>query len=130
MGISRGYAVSYFLLPPVFSFYREYILFCRGNFSFTVTYFFLPRAFFFCRGNFFFAAREFFFCWELFSFAVTNFFFAASIFLCRELFSFAVTLVGHRKFQLFSRKKKFQRGNQLVQRKKANEEGRKEYFYK
>ena len=103
MGISRGCAVSYFLLPPVFSFYREYILFCRWNFSFTLTYFFLPRAFFFCRDYLSFAAeisvlpRNFFFF-------VTYFFFSAGDFLlpgafsfcddqflfCREHFSFTV----------------------------------------
>ena len=38
VAIYRGSAMSYFLLPPVFSFHREYILFCLRNFSFTVTY--------------------------------------------------------------------------------------------
>ena len=109
VGISRGFAMSYFLLPPVFSFNREYILFCRRNFSFTVAYFFfaariflLPRGFFFCAITFL-LPREFFFCHEFSSFALTYFSFVASIFLlpreflfCQKLFSFAMTLEGHR----------------------------------
>ena len=101
VGISRGFAMSYFLLPPVFSFNREYILFCRRNFSFTVAYFFfaariflLPRRFFFCRDYLSFAARifllprVFFFCPDLFLFCRQHFSFTAGISLLPEAFFF------------------------------------------
>ena len=109
MGISRGYAVSYFLLPLVFSFYRNYILYYRGILLLPWSISFLSRTFLFCREIFSFVAiifllpRKFLFCREIFSFSVTYFLFVTRIFLlpweflfCRELFYFTVTLVGHR----------------------------------
>ena len=86
--ISGGCAVSYFLLQLVFSFYREYILFCRRNFSFAVTYFFFATIFFLLSWHFFFWLWEFLFCREFSSFALT-------------CFLFAVTPVGHRTFHFY-----------------------------
>ena len=84
-----------------FSFYREYILFCHGNFSFTVTYFFfagsmflLPRDFLFCGDYLSFVAeisvlpRDFFFFRDVFLFCSENFCFASSFLLLSWLISF------------------------------------------
>ena len=80
--ISGGCAVSYFLLPPVFCFYRKYIFFCRRNFSFAVTYFFFAARFFLLsRVISFFWPREFLFCREF-------------SFFCPDLFLFSCDTCG------------------------------------
>ena len=77
-----------FSFVTFFSFYREYIFFCRRNFSFSVTYFSFAAIFFllmqltfFCRDFFSFLPLEFFFCHKFSSFDLSYFFFPASIFL-------------------------------------------------
>ena len=105
VGIFRGCAMSYFLLPPVFFFfffffflprvyfllpqeflfYRDLFLFCREHFSFAARFFLLPRLSFFCRRNFCFAVWFFLFPWPI-SFLLRAFFF------CRGNFSFAGSL--------------------------------------
>ena len=87
-GNFRGYAVSYFLLPSVFSFYWEYILFCRGYFSFTVTYFFFAARFFLFRDLFLFCGKIFLLFFSFFlSFPkiLHSFFYTSYVSICMDL---------------------------------------------
>ena len=74
-----------FSFVTFFSFYQEYIFFCRRNFSFSVTCFSFAAIFFLL------TQLTFFSC-EIFSFAATFFFFVARVFLLPRVFFFWLEL--------------------------------------